>query len=52
MEIKVRNKLVEVSETDDANANSELFIEKELITRGIYNETDDANAMHAHTSIK
>ena len=42
MEIKVRNKLVEVSKVSSLR----------LITRGIYNAMDDANAMHAYTSIK
>ena len=46
MEIKVRNKLVEVSKV------SSLIEILRLITRGIYNTMDDANAMHAHTSIK
>ena len=42
MEIKVRNKLVEVSKVSSLR----------LITRGIYNTMDDANAIQVHTSIK
>ena len=42
MKIKVRNKLVEVSKVSSLR----------LITRDICNAMDDANVMHAHTSIK
>ena len=42
MKTKIRNKLVEISKVSSLR----------LITRGIYNTMDDANTMHAHTSIK
>ena len=45
MKIKVRNKLVVVSRVSKVSS-------LRLITRSIYNTMDDANAMHAHTSIK
>ena len=46
MKIKDRNKLVEVSKV------SSLIEILRLITRGIYNTMDDANAMYTYTSIK